>query len=78
MKLKVAVGLILVSLLTGCGYCPSGNEGNVRYFKTLSNEGNGAIIYDTRTGVEYWMSYGYSNVLSVLVDPDGKPLIYKE
>jgi hypothetical protein len=79
MKFKVAIGLIFISLLTGCRSVDSkssDNKENTRYFKTISDEVNGRIIYDTRTGIEYWMSYGYSNVLTVLVDADGNPLIY--
>lgn len=74
MKLKVVIGLIFISLLTGCSV--DSEKGNTRYFRTISNEINGEIVYDTRTGVEYWRSEGYSNVLTVLVDADGKPLIY--
>lgn len=79
MKLKVAIGLIFISLLTGCELEKvSDYKGDTRYFKTISDEFDGRIIYDTRTGVEYWVCNGYSNVLTVLVDADGKPLIYKE
>lgn len=77
MKLKVAIGLVFISLLTGCRADMSDYyEGSTRYFRTISDEINGEIIYDTRTGVEYWRCGGYSNVLTVLVDADGKPLIY--
>lgn len=76
MKLKVVIGLIFISLLTGCSVSVDSEKGNTRYFRTISNEINGEIVYDTRTGVEYWISKGYSNVLTVLVDADGKPLIY--
>lgn len=77
MKLKVLIGLLSVLLLTGCGAAYSSEyEGNTEYFKVISDEINGRVIYDTRTGVEYWQSSGYSNVLTVLVDVDGKPLLY--
>jgi hypothetical protein len=76
MKLKVAIGLIFISLLTGCGTESSEYKGNSRYFRTISDEINGRVIYDTRTGVEYWQCDGYSNVLTVLVDEEGNPLIY--
>ena len=33
------------------------------------------IIYDKETGVEYWMSLDTYSI-NVLVDKDGKPLIY--
>ena len=76
MKLKVAIGLVFISLLTGCESEPSDYKGDTRIFKTISSETYGRVVYDERTGVEYWISYGYSNVLTVLVDADGKPLIY--
>lgn len=77
MKLKVlVVGLVFISLLTGCRADMPEYKGNTRYFRIISDEINGEIVYDTRTGVEYWRSDGYSNVLTVLVDADEKPLIY--
>ena len=77
MKLKVLIGILSVFLLTGCRAAYSSEyEGNTRYFKVISDEINGSVIYDTRTGVEYWQSGGYSNVLTVLFDADGKPLLY--
>jgi hypothetical protein len=70
MKLKVVIGLIFISLLTGC----EADKGNTRCFKIMSYEKHGNIVYDTRTGVEYWCStYG---ALTPLVDEDGKLLIY--
>lgn len=78
MKLKVIIGLIFISLLTGCKSINSemsDYEGKTQYFKTISDDLHGSIIYDTRTGVEYWKSDDYS-ILTVLVDADGKPLIY--
>ena len=86
MKLKVAkvaIGLIFVSLLTGCKAMNSemsDYKGNTEFFKTISDEYYGNIVYDTRTGVEYWYSTCPSNggTLTPLVDADGKPLIYKE
>ena len=48
------------------------------YFVELSDEYNGAVVYDTRTGVEYWRSdSAYSRgILTMLYDADGKPLVY--
>lgn len=34
----------------------------------------GALVVDSQTGVEYWL---LENRLTVLVDKDGKPVIYK-
>ena len=81
MKLKVALGLIFISLLTGCKAEDSeisDYKGYTKFFKTISDEHYGNIVYDTRTGVEYWCSTAAYNrgTLTVLVDEDGKPLIY--
>lgn len=80
MKLKAVTGLLLIILLTGCSADSkmSDYRGNSMYFKTVSDEDYGDIVYDTRTGVEYWMSSGINNygALTLLVDADGKPLIY--
>jgi hypothetical protein len=77
MKFKALMIILLVCLLTGCCEFESSDyEGPTRYFKAISSERDGKIIYDTRTGVEYWMTYGTHNVLTVLVDADGKPLIH--
>lgn len=79
MKLKVAIGLVFISLLTGCkNVDPEIYEGNTEFFKTISDEYYGNIVYDTRTGVEYWRSAGPSNsgTLTLLIDKDGKPLVY--
>lgn len=76
MNLKILIVMLLVSLLIGCNSKSSDYKGPTRYFKAISSERDGKIVYDTRTGVKYWMSYGAYNVLTVLVDADGKPLIY--
>ena len=49
------------------------------HFIRISSEYGGSIVYDSRTGVQYWRSEGaYNNgTLTVLLDTDGKPLIYK-
>ncbi len=49
------------------------------YFVKISSENGGDIIYDTRTGVQYWRSMGSYNsgTLTMLVGADGNPLLYK-
>ena len=49
------------------------------YFVKISSENGGDIIYDTRTGVQYWRSIGSYNygTLTMLVGADGNPLLYK-
>ena len=54
-------------------------QGESSYFKILSREKNGYVVYDVRTRVEYWESHGSYNwgTLTLLVDKDGNPLIYE-
>lgn len=44
----------------------------------VSIEWEGSVLVDTRTGVQYWRSKGAYNggTLTLLVDREGKPLIY--
>lgn len=49
-------------------------------FKPIFKDDYGAVVYDIRTGVEYWRSetaYNYGT-LTLLVNEEGKPLIYDE
>lgn len=48
-------------------------------FKTLFKEDGGHVVYDIRTGVQYWKSTGAYNYgsMTLLVDADGRPLIYE-
>ena len=49
-------------------------------FKPLFKEDGGVVVYDIRTGVQYWKTtnlYNYGS-LTLLVDEEGKPLIYNE
>lgn len=75
--------IILIFILTGCDSADTETfvyheTAESNYFKTLSIESSGSIVYDTRTGVEYWLSSGTYNSgsLTLLVDKDGGPLIY--
>ena len=54
-----------------------------RFFKLYSQGGGlnaGSQIWvDRDTGVQYfWHADGYAGGLTVLLDPEGKPLLYKE
>jgi hypothetical protein len=72
--------LLLVVSLSGC----TGVEkmvDSVSYgtrFVIISQDAYGDVVYDEKTGVEYWRSVsGYnSGNLTLLVDKDGNPLIY--
>lgn len=77
--------MLLVVILSGCGQRTIQNEAKKEqdsyntYFIRISSEYSGDIVYDSRTGVQYWRSMGAYNAgsLTVLLDTDGKPLIYK-
>lgn len=75
-SLLFVLAFMLVALFFGIKAKAMGEE----CFKTLYKESYGSVIYDTRTGVEYWRSEGVYNwgSLTLLVDEEGKPLIYNE
>lgn len=82
MKNKALIMIILLAvILSGCGERTIQDEQDSykTYFVKISSESGGDIVYDSRTGVEYWRSDGSYNygTLTVLIDADGKPLIYK-
>ena len=88
MKNKTLILILLLAttlLCCGCGERTIQNEAKKEqnsydtYFIRISSEYGGDIVYDSRTGVQYWRSNGSYNhgSLTVLLDADGKPLIYK-
>lgn len=84
---KVCIVALSVIMLTGCGsegaFSSASNdeEPSEKRFKVLDGEtfNNFYIAYDTETGIEYSVSNGVYNhgTLTILVDADGKPLIYE-
>ena len=54
------------------------DDENVRMVQ-ISVEKNGYIVFDVETGVQYWRSNGgyTKGNLTMLVDAEGKPLIYE-
>lgn len=82
MKNKALTMIILLAvILSGCGERTIQDEQDSykTYFVGISAESGGSIVYDSRTGVQYWRSEGVYNygTLTVLLDADGEPLIYK-
>lgn len=75
---KACIVALSAIMLTGCG---NGEEPSEKRFKVLDGEtfNNFYIAYDTETGIEYSVSNGVYNhgTLTILVDADGKPLIYE-
>jgi len=79
---KVCIVALSVIMLTGCGNGEEPSEKpSEKRFKVLDGEifDNFYIAYDTETGIEYSVSNGLYNhgTLTILVDADGKPLIYE-
>lgn len=81
---KIVIALLVsTAVLTGCkaeefvSTVVAYDEGD-RFIK-VSDEHYGMIVYDSMTGVQYWMSTPAYNqgTLTLLVDSEGKPLIYK-
>jgi hypothetical protein len=76
MKKVIAAMLLGIICMTECSINTDSNES--RFFE-ISEEDRFIIVYDKTTGVEYAVSataYNYGTV-TLLVDTDGKPLIYE-
>ena len=80
MRKKLII-LLTSLMLVGCSHERTVNQSEPSaYFVKISDEAYGSIVYDSRTRIEYWRSEGlYNNgTLTVLLDTDGNPLVYKE
>ena len=82
MKNKALITIMLLTvILSGCGERTIQDEQDSydTYFVRIGSESGGSIVYDSRTGVQYWRSEGTYNygTLTILLDADGNPLIYK-
>ena len=75
----LCIACIVILLLTTCS-CSSQSIAENHRMVILEeiDELHGCICYDKKTKVEYFVSNGQENrgVLTVLVDADGKPLLY--
>lgn len=78
-KILIVTGIVLSVLLFGCN-ATNEAQANDKRMITISQEDNGKIVYDRETRVQYWMSYSNRNsgTLSVLVDSEGKPLLFSD
>lgn len=79
---KLAIMLVLAISLSGC----SGRNSNIEYdeyenngrFRKVYADYPDSIYVDSETNVMYfWHSGGYSGGLTVMVDENGKPLIWE-
>lgn len=79
---RIAALVLLTVLLCGCDDAEKIVEPD-RFVEIervfISSRQIGDIVYDPETGVEYYVSYSAYNdgCLTLLVDAEGKPLIYQ-
>ena len=76
---KLAIMLALAISLSGCSGRNSNTEyENNRRFRKVYSDFKNSIYVDSETNVMYfWHSGGYSGGLTVMVDENGKPLIWE-
>lgn len=82
---KIMISLIIVTTIIGLAYILKDIVGieskadNARFIK-IDEYDYGYIVYDKQTKVEYAVSNGSYNrgTITLLVDQEGKPLLYKE
>lgn len=70
------LSIIMLMILSGCTVSMGETE---KRFVLVSNEGNFDVYYDKITKVMYAVSCRYYNLgnVTLLVDQEGKPLLYK-
>lgn len=84
--LKYGIAFILTAIvtffafsvmLTGCAAMDPSEDNH--YFVDVHKEVGGSICYEIHTHVMYWMAEGSGSfgTLTLLVDADGKPMIWK-
>lgn len=85
MKKKIVISVLIIAgiILTGWllkDVTVSNNYAENERFVIIQKEPNGKVMYDKETKVEYFMFGGYKDGggITVLIDKDGKPLIYEE
>lgn len=77
MKKIVCLGLVLMIIFAFIGCTKTDNtETSDRFIVVYSDSGD-KIFVDTKTNVLYFWHYGgYSGGLSVMLDENGKPLLW--
>ena len=89
IPIVASIILILTAILMGCDTevqaSTYSDKDRLKTARSLSGDWwsgsvNGQLVIDTQTGVEYWYIEPYNGggySLTLLVDQDGKPLIWK-
>lgn len=77
ISLLIIIGIVLTGWLLKDVTISNNYAENERFIK-INREDYFDIVYDVETKVEYAVSYGPYNkgTVTLLVDKDGKPLIY--
>ena len=78
ISLLIIIGIILTGWLLKDVTISNNYAENERFIK-IKDEGYFDIVYDVETKVEYAVSHGKYNkgVVTLLVDKNGKPLLYR-
>ena len=77
---KLAVVLALALTLAGCsgGNSNVDEENNRRFVEVYRDYFSNVIYVDSKTNVMYyWHKDGYSGGLTVMIDENGQPLLWK-
>lgn len=78
---RIAIAFLLLTLMTGCAKVESAKTEpvNVSMFQEVEHTATWRVVADRETGVMYAVSCGLYNsgTFTLLVDAEGKPLIYK-
>jgi PBP1b-binding outer membrane lipoprotein LpoB len=81
---RIVIAIFLLMLTTGCTKVEKAESAktepvNVSMFQEVENTGMWLVVVDRETGVMYAVSHGSCNsgTFTLLVDAEGKPLIYK-
>ena len=80
---RIVIALIALMLLVGCARAeiaePTKTGETSRFITVETTTSSWKVVVDKETGVMYAVSWGGYNMgtFTLLVDADGKPLIYK-
>lgn len=79
ISLLIIIGIVLTGWLLK-DVTISNNYAENERFVIIQQESNRKVMYDKKTKVEYFMfnDYKCGGGITVLVDKDGKPLLYGE
>lgn len=84
MKDKLLIFALVISIAFNVSACSDAPKVEARSERKLysptsvfQNAISGYMVVDSQTNVEYWYINGEAQSLTLLVDQEGKPLVYK-